>query len=58
MLVVRVEGVGLVQVMLVAGARGRRADHGTGGHDVGGDGQRLVELLRQVTGLGADGHCE
>ena len=54
MLVVRVEGVGLVQVVLVGGARCRRADHGTGGHDVGGDGQRLVELLRQITGFGAD----
>ena len=64
LLVVRVEGVGLVQVLVVErgldGARGGRDDHGVvrvvRGHHLGGDGKRLLQLLRKLAGLGANGH--
>ena len=58
-----VEGVGLVQ-LLVGGhelsARGGSTNGGLrlagGGHDVGRDGEGLLQLLREIAGLGAHGH--
>jgi len=65
-LVVGVERVGLVHVRLGgAGLDGRSGlgwDHGhahmlaVGGHHVGRDGQRLLQLRGEVAGLGANGH--
>jgi hypothetical protein len=69
-LVVGVEGVGLVELLLAGALGHHRALHGGGGlsghhahlrlggrgHHVGRDGQGLLQLRGQVTGLGAHGH--
>jgi len=67
-LVVGVEVVGLVELLLgghrVDGRGGRRRHHGArvdhgglvGRHHLGGDRQRLLQLLRELAGLGAHGH--
>jgi hypothetical protein len=67
-LVVGVEVVGLVQLLLgghrvdgrggLRGHHGARVDHGglAGRHHLGCDGERLLQLLRKLTGLGAHGH--